>query len=69
MSIKGRAFIAGAFEHPEREIKGKSLARMHAEVAIGALKDAGLSIKTSTDTSAPATLPASAPSRWPSTSD
>jgi len=45
MSINGRAFIAGAFEHPDREIKGKSLPRMHAEVAFGALKDAGLSIE------------------------
>jgi acetyl-CoA C-acetyltransferase len=43
MSINGKAYIAGAFEHPDREIKGKSLARMHAEVAFGALRDAGLS--------------------------
>ncbi len=43
MSIKGKAFIAGAYEHPDREIPGKSLARVHAEVATGALEDAGLS--------------------------
>ena len=44
MSINGQAFIAGAFEHPAREIKDKSLARMHAEVAFCALLDAGLSV-------------------------
>lgn len=43
MSIKGKAFIAGAYEHPDRKIPGKSLARVHAEVASGALADAGLS--------------------------
>lgn len=43
MSIKGKAFIAGAYEHPDRKIPGKSLARVHAEVAAGALADAGLS--------------------------
>lgn len=43
MSIKGKAFIAGAYEHPDRKIPGKSLARVHAEVATGALADAGLS--------------------------
>ncbi len=43
MSIKGKAFIAGAYEHPDRKIPGKSLARVHAEVASGALRDAGLS--------------------------
>ncbi len=45
MSIKGKAFIAGAYEHPDREIPGKSLARVHAEVALGALDDAGLTLK------------------------
>lgn len=44
MSIKNRAKIVGAFEHPERVIPGKSVAQVHAEVAIGALADAGLGL-------------------------
>ena len=44
MSIRGKAFIAGAFEHPRREIPDRSLAQIHAEVALGALADAGLSM-------------------------
>jgi acetyl-CoA C-acetyltransferase len=43
MSIKGRAYIAGAFEHPTRKAPDKSVAQLHAEVALGALADAGLS--------------------------
>ncbi len=42
MSIKGRACIAGAFEHPTRRAPDKSVAQLHAEVAAGALADAGL---------------------------
>lgn len=42
MSIKGRAYIAGIFEHPARKIDDKSLAQLHAECAKGALEDAGL---------------------------
>jgi acetyl-CoA C-acetyltransferase len=42
MTIKGKAYIAGAFEHPTRKADGKSLALLHAEVAQGALADAGL---------------------------
>jgi acetyl-CoA C-acetyltransferase len=42
MSIRGKAYIAGAYEHPERKIPGKSVAQVHAEVAAGALADAGL---------------------------
>lgn len=42
MSIRGKALIAGAFEHPRREIPDRSLAQIHAEVAAGALADAGL---------------------------
>jgi acetyl-CoA C-acetyltransferase len=44
MSIRGKAFIAGAYEHPDRKIPGKSVAQVHAEVAVGALADAGLSL-------------------------
>jgi acetyl-CoA C-acetyltransferase len=44
MTIKGKAFIAGVYEHPRREIPDRSVAQVHAEVAIGALADAGLSL-------------------------
>ncbi len=44
MSIRGKAFIAGAYEHPGRELPDLSLAQIHAEVALGALADAGLSL-------------------------
>jgi len=43
MTIKGQAFIAGAFEHPTRHAPDKSVAQLHAECARGALADAGLS--------------------------
>jgi acetyl-CoA C-acetyltransferase len=43
MTIKRKACIAGAFEHPTRHAPDKSLAQLHAEVAQGALADAGLS--------------------------
>jgi acetyl-CoA C-acetyltransferase len=42
MSSKGKAYIAGIYEHPTRHAPDKSLAQLHAEVAQGALKDAGL---------------------------
>jgi acetyl-CoA C-acetyltransferase len=42
MTIRGKAFIAGAFEHPGRELPERSVAQIHAEVAAGALADAGL---------------------------
>jgi acetyl-CoA C-acetyltransferase len=42
MSINGRAHIVGAYEHPLREIPDASIAQIHAEVARGALADAGL---------------------------
>jgi acetyl-CoA C-acetyltransferase len=42
MSIKGKAYIAGAYEHPTRLAKDKSVAQLHAESALGALRDAGL---------------------------
>ena len=43
MSIKGKAYIAGVYEHPLREIPHLSTAQVHAECARGALADAGLS--------------------------
>jgi acetyl-CoA C-acetyltransferase len=36
------AYIVGAFEHPTRKAPDKSLGQLHAEVARGALRDAGL---------------------------
>src|SRR6266511_1033912 len=42
MTIKGKAYIAGVFEHPTRKADDKSLAQLHAESAQGALADAGL---------------------------
>jgi len=42
MSLKGAAYIAGAFEHPTRKAPDKSVALLHAECAKGALDDAGL---------------------------
>src|ERR1700757_2258717 len=42
MTIKDKAYIAGAFEHPTRKAPDKSVVQLHAEVALGALADAGL---------------------------
>ena len=42
MSIKGKAYVMGAFEHPLREAPDKSTPQLHAECAKGALEDAGL---------------------------
>jgi acetyl-CoA C-acetyltransferase len=42
MTIHGKAYIAGAFEHPARLAPDKTVAQLHAEVALGALADAGL---------------------------
>ena len=43
MSIRGKAFIAGVYEHPDRVIKDRSVAQIHAEVCAGVLADAGMS--------------------------
>jgi len=43
VTIRGKAHIAGAYEHPDRKIPDKSVAQVHAEVALGAVADAGLS--------------------------
>ncbi|MCF1483850.1 MULTISPECIES: thiolase domain-containing protein [Rhizobium/Agrobacterium group] len=45
MSIRGKAFIVGAYEHPGRNLPDHSVQQIHAECAMGALSDAGLSIK------------------------
>ena len=43
MTIKRKACIAGAFEHPLRKAENRTLPQLHAEMAKGALEDAGLS--------------------------
>jgi acetyl-CoA C-acetyltransferase len=43
MAVRGKAYIAGIYEHPLRKAPDKSLPQLHAEVAKGALDDAGLS--------------------------
>ena len=43
MSLNGAACIVGAYEHPTRLAEGLSVVRLHADVARGALADAGLS--------------------------
>ena len=42
MSINGKAYVVGAYEHPLRKAPHQSVARLHADVARGALEDAGL---------------------------
>ena len=42
MNKSERACIVGAYEHPTRHAPDKSVAQLHAEVARGALQDAGL---------------------------
>ncbi|MFN9927578.1 MAG: thiolase domain-containing protein [Phenylobacterium sp.] len=42
MSIRGQAYVMGAFEHPTRDAPDKTTAQLHAESARGALLDAGL---------------------------
>ncbi len=44
MTIRGKACIAGVYEHPTRRADDISLAELHADVIRGALDDAGLSI-------------------------
>lgn len=43
MSGSDSAYIVGAFEHPKRKLPDRTVAEIHAEVALGALQDAGLS--------------------------
>ena len=44
MTIRDKAYIVGAYEHPTRKAPDKSVAQLHAEAAKGALEDAGLSL-------------------------
>ena len=45
MTLNGKAYIAGAYEHPTRYAPDKSVTQLHAECALGALRDAGLDLK------------------------
>ena len=42
MTVRNKAYIAGAWEHPTRLAPDKSTPQLHAECAAGALADAGL---------------------------
>jgi acetyl-CoA C-acetyltransferase len=44
VTIRGKAFIAGIYEHPRRDIPDLTLTQIHAELALGAVADAGLSL-------------------------
>lgn len=44
MNSSNGAYVAGIYEHPTRKADGISLAQLHADVAKGALADAGLSL-------------------------
>ena len=44
MTLRGAACIVGAYEHPLREIPDRSIPEIHADVALGALADAGLTL-------------------------
>ncbi|MDH2346218.1 MULTISPECIES: thiolase domain-containing protein [unclassified Bradyrhizobium] len=44
MSGQHACYIVGAYEHPTRRADGISSAKLHADVALGALADAGLSL-------------------------
>ena len=45
LAFSSQSYIVGIFEHPLRIAPDKSVAQLHAEVASGALRDAGLSKK------------------------
>src|SRR5437868_13667435 len=42
MSINGKAYVVGIYEHPTRLATDKTVPQLHAESAKGALEDAGL---------------------------
>jgi acetyl-CoA C-acetyltransferase len=45
MTIKNKACIVGVYEHPLRKAPDTSVAQLHAEVAKGAIEDAGLTVR------------------------
>lgn len=44
MTIRGKAFVAGVYEHPARVIPDRTIPEIHTDVALGALADAGLTL-------------------------
>ena len=44
MTHDSGAYLCGAYEHPTRHAPDKSVAQLHADSALGALADAGLSL-------------------------
>lgn len=44
MAISEPVYVVGAYEHPTRKADGISLAQLHADVARGAVEDAGLTL-------------------------
>jgi len=42
MSTHSKSYIVGIYEHPTRKAADKSVVQLHAESALGALRDAGL---------------------------
>jgi acetyl-CoA C-acetyltransferase len=44
VTIRGKAYIAGIYEHPRREIPDRTIPQIHAELALGAVADAGLTL-------------------------
>ena len=67
MTINGKAYIAGIYEHPTRKAHDKSLAQLHAEVAKGALDDAGLTKNDVDGYFCAGDAPGSGRSRWSTT--
>ena len=49
MSIKGKAYIVGIYEHPTRLAQDKTVPQLHAECALGALQDAGATTSNDAD--------------------
>ena len=45
MSINGKSYIIGVYEHPTRMAADKTLAQLHAESARGAIEDAGITMR------------------------
>ncbi|MFA5490272.1 MAG: thiolase domain-containing protein, partial [Candidimonas sp.] len=44
MAASTDAYIVGIFEHPTRHAIDRSVPQLHADVALGALGDAGLTV-------------------------
>jgi acetyl-CoA C-acetyltransferase len=59
--LKGSAVIVGAYEHPGRMLPDHTLPRLHREVAMGALADAGLSLSDVDGFFTDATIPGLGP--------